>query len=218
MDTVRDVSVDFQMQQSDFDRTKMQNVPTDMSTSDLPSFIPDSVQHLSQSSPLYHIMVGWIVDEKWPKLVAKNACAWFFARLVESFSLCISSCALFSHRRDALHQAFSYAIEVFDAGESNGRCTKMWFQREHVETASETPRYLSFFVDLTPLRPELAFGAPTIQKSMLFWISLVLEVLSCDGCGDGNLPRDVEKFLSVVRTIHVPCSIFRIFNRSDKYL
>ena len=108
------------------------------------------------------------VDEKWPKLVAKNACAWFFARLVESFSLRISSCALFSHRRDALHQAFSYATEVFDAGESNGRCTKMWFQREHVETASETPRYLSFFVDLTPLRPELAFGAPTIQKSMLF--------------------------------------------------
>jgi len=58
MDTVRDVSVDFQMQRSDFDRTKMQNVPTDMSTSDLPSFSPASVQQPSQSSPLYHIMVG----------------------------------------------------------------------------------------------------------------------------------------------------------------
>ena len=84
------------------------------------------------------------VDEKWPKLVAKKVCVCVFARQVESFPLRISSCALFSHRRDALHQAFSYAIEVFDDGESNGRCTKMWFQREHVETASETPGIFRF--------------------------------------------------------------------------
>ena len=136
------------------------------------------------------------VDEKWPKLVAKNTCAWFLARLVGSFFSPYLHTCLFAHRPDALWNGLSYAIEVFDDGESNDRWTKLWFQRDHVETASETPRYLSFFVDLTPLRLELAFGAPTIRKSILFWISLVLEVVSCDWCGDGNLLRDVEFFCS----------------------
>ena len=55
MDAARDVSADLQMQRSDFDRTKMQNVPTDVSTSDLQSFSPDYAQQPSQSLPLYHI-------------------------------------------------------------------------------------------------------------------------------------------------------------------
>ena len=65
-------------------------------------------------------MIGQSLESKKSNLVGG-----LVARLVESFPLRISSCALFSHRRDALHQAFSCAIEVFDDGESNGRCTKM---------------------------------------------------------------------------------------------
>ena len=78
MDTVRDVSVDFQMQRSDFDRTKMQNVPTDMLKSDLPSFSLASIQEPSQSSPLYHIMVGWICRWKMAKFSGwKSLCVFF---------------------------------------------------------------------------------------------------------------------------------------------
>ena len=53
------------------------------------SLIPYSISRSRR-----RFITSWLaefVDEKWPKLVAKNACAWFFARLVESFSLRISS-------------------------------------------------------------------------------------------------------------------------------
>ena len=84
------------------------------------------------------------VDEKWPKLVAKKVCVCVFARQVESFPLRISSCALFSHRRDALHQAFSYAIEVFDDGESNGRIPKCDFNENMTKQPQKPPGIFRF--------------------------------------------------------------------------
>ena len=58
METIGALSVEFRRQCSDFDRTKIQNASIDVLISDLPSFSLASVQWLSQSSPLYHIMVG----------------------------------------------------------------------------------------------------------------------------------------------------------------
>ena len=95
--------------------------------------------------------------------MAKTSCACFFREASGTIFAAYLNLCLFARSPDALHRALSYATEVFDDGESNGRCTKAWFQREHVETASETPRYLVFFVDLTSLRRELAFGPPTIR-------------------------------------------------------
>lgn len=168
MDTVRDVSVDFQMQRSEFDRTKMQNVPTDMLKSDLPSFSLESIHKPTQSSPLYHIMVGWVVDEKWPNLVAKKVCACFFAVLVESFFPPYLNLCLFSGCPDALCNGLSYAIEVFDDEESNERRTIWTFLSEHIKTASETPRYLQFLVVFDHFPHEIANGPTFIRFLVLF--------------------------------------------------
>ena len=58
METTRDLSVDFWMQRSDFDRTKTQNAPTDVLISDLPSASLVSARQPSHSPPLYHTIVG----------------------------------------------------------------------------------------------------------------------------------------------------------------
>ena len=46
---------------------------------------------------------------------------------------------LFSPRPNALCHCLSYAIEVFDDGESNERRTILSFLSEHVKTASQKP-------------------------------------------------------------------------------
>ena len=108
------------------------------------------------------------VDEKWPNLVAKNVCACFFVELVESFFSPYLHTCLFAHRPDALCNGLSYAIEVFDDGESNERRTIWSFLSEHIKTASETPRYLQFLVVFDHFPHEIANGQTFIRFLVLF--------------------------------------------------
>ena len=108
------------------------------------------------------------VDEKWPNLVAKNVCACFSAGLVGSFFSPYLNMCSFVHRPDALCNGLSYATEVFDDGESNERRTIWNFLSEHIKTASETPRYLQFFVVFDHFPLEIANGPTFIRFLVLF--------------------------------------------------
>ena len=74
----------------------------------------------------------------------------------------------------------------------------MRFRREHVESASETPRYLQFFVDLTNFSAEFANGPTFIRSVIEFSIYLIWRVFTCDLCGREQTLRCVQFFLSVV--------------------
>ena len=117
--------------------------------------------------------------------------------LVSSFCPPYLNSSLFSHFTNSLCICLSCAKEVFDDEESSERRTILRFRREHVESASETPRYLQFFVDLTNFSAEFANGPTFIRSLMEFSIYLTWRVLSCDRRGNGKKLRDVQNFLSV---------------------
>ena len=70
------------------------------------------------------------------------------------FASCLNLC-LFARCPDALSNCLSYAIEVFDDGESNERLTSDRFLREDAKTASETHAYLQFCGRLVSSRRNL---------------------------------------------------------------
>ena len=118
--------------------------------------------------------------------------------LVTSFSPPYLNSSLFSHFINSLCSCLSYATEVFDDEELNERRTILRFRREHVESASETPRYLQFFVDLTNFSAEFANGPTFIRSVIEFSIYLIWRVFACDLCGREQTLRCVQFFLSVV--------------------
>ena len=90
--------------------------------------------------------------------------------------------------------------EVLDGGESNERLTSDRFLREDAKTASETHTYLQFCGRFGIFLQESIGGQPFIRTAILFYTCLVWEVVTHSGRGGAQSLRDVEHFLSVVRS------------------
>ena len=71
-------------------------------------------------------------------------------------------------RPEALCDRLRHATEVFDDGESNECLNISQLLWEVVETASETPPCLLFFVDLMNFSLEFAFGPTFIRFLVSF--------------------------------------------------